>query len=82
VAARESAAFVQAGTTIDTIQTALEIDKQLSALEDQARAHGSAVGSAFLYPVTVERIATWAKTLSSRGFVLVPVSAIVGAPKQ
>ena len=82
VAARESAAFVQAGTAIDGIQTALEIDKQLSALEDQTRAHGSAVGSAFLYPVSVERIATWAKTLQSRGFVLVPVSAIVSAPKQ
>ena len=82
VAARQSAAFVQAGTNIDSIQTALEIDKQLSALEDQARAHGSAVGSAFLYPVSVERIATWARTLSGRGFVLVPVSAIVSAPKQ
>ncbi len=81
VAVRQDAAFVQAGTTIDNIQTALEIDKQLSALEDQARAHGSAVGSAFLYPVTVERIATWAKTLSNRGFVLVPVSAIVSQPK-
>ena len=47
----------------------------------QARAHGSAVGSGFLYPVTVERIAAWAKGLAGRGFVLVPVSAIVSQPK-
>jgi polysaccharide deacetylase 2 family uncharacterized protein YibQ len=42
-----------------------------------AREHGSAVGTAFLYPVSVDRIAQWAKTLQARGFVLVPVSAIV-----
>ena len=47
----------------------------------QARANGSAVGSAFLYPVTVARIAAWAKGLEARGFVLVPVSAIVSAAK-
>jgi polysaccharide deacetylase 2 family uncharacterized protein YibQ len=81
VAGREGAAFVQAGATLDNIQTALEIDKHLSELEDQARLHGTAVGSGFLYPVTVERIATWAKTLPGRGFVLVPVSAIVAQPK-
>jgi polysaccharide deacetylase 2 family uncharacterized protein YibQ len=81
VASHEGTAFVQAGATLDSIPTALEIDKHLSQLEDQARLNGSAVGSGFLYPVTVERIATWAKTLSGRGFVLVPVSAIVATPK-
>ena len=81
VAAREGAAFVQAAETLDAIQTAAEIDRHLSALEDQARAHGSAVGSGFLYPVTVERIAVWARGLAARGFVLVPVSAIVSTQK-
>jgi uncharacterized protein len=72
----------QSGAAVDTIQTALEIDRRLSELETQARANGSAVGSAFLYPVSVARIAAWARGLESRGFVLVPVSAIVSAPKQ
>ena len=81
VALRVGAAFAQASETIDSVQSAPEIDKQLSALEDQARAHGSAIGSGFLYPVTVERIALWAKGLAGRGFVLVPVSAIVTQPK-
>jgi len=71
----------QSGAAVDTIPTALEIDRRLSELETQARANGSAVGSAFLYPVSVARIATWARGLESRGFVLVPVSAIVTAPK-
>lgn len=71
-----------ANNTVDTIQSALEIDRRLLDLETQARAHGSAVGSAFLYPVSLARIAAWAKTLQGRGFVLVPVSAIVAPPKQ
>ena len=71
----------QSGAALDTIQTALEIDHRLSELETQARANGSAVGSAFLYPVSITRIAEWARGLESRGFVLVPVSAIVTQPK-
>jgi polysaccharide deacetylase 2 family uncharacterized protein YibQ len=82
VAGPTATPFAQANETLDGIQTAQEIDRHLSALEDEARAHGSAIGSGFLYPVTVERIAVWAKGLQGRGFVLVPVSAIVSAPKQ
>jgi polysaccharide deacetylase 2 family uncharacterized protein YibQ len=72
----------QSGPALDSVQSALEIDRRLSELETQARANGSAAGSAFLYPVTVARIAAWAKGLESRGFVLVPVSAIVTVPKR
>ena len=81
VAARTGLAFAQANETVDTIQTAMEIDRQLSELENAARAHGSASGAGFLYPVTVERVTQWAQGLSSRGFVLVPASAIV-LPKK
>ena len=81
VAGRLSAPFVKANETLDGIQTALEIDKHLSDLESAARAHGSAVGSAFLYPISIERIALWSKGLEKRGFVLVPVSAILNQPK-
>jgi len=82
VASSTATPFAQANESLDSIQTALEIDRHLSALEDEARAHGSAIGSGFLYPVTVDRIAAWAKGLQGRGFVLVPVSSIVSAPKQ
>ena len=82
VAGATATAFAQANESLDGIQTALEIDRHLSALEDEARAHGSAIGSGFLYPVTVDRIAAWAKGLQGRGFVLVPVSAIVNAPNK
>jgi polysaccharide deacetylase 2 family uncharacterized protein YibQ len=82
VAESLGAPFARGQAEIDTIQTALEIDRRLSDLETMARAHGSAVGTAFLYPVSVDRIAQWAKGLQARGFVLVPVSAIVSSQKQ
>jgi polysaccharide deacetylase 2 family uncharacterized protein YibQ len=81
VAQRLGAPFAKATARLDTIQTALEIDRHLSDLETQARAHGTAIGSGYLYPVTVERIAAWAKGLQKRGFVLVPVSAMVSPVK-
>ncbi|MGN6515895.1 MAG: divergent polysaccharide deacetylase family protein, partial [Rhizomicrobium sp.] len=81
VAGRSGTAFAKATETLDDVQNPLEIDKHLSDLEAEARAHGTAIGSAFLYPVTVARIAQWAKGLEGRGFVLVPVSAIVSQPK-
>src|SRR5579871_2454050 len=63
VAAHTGVAFAQATATIDSIQTAMEIDRELSELENQARAHGSASGSGFIYPVTIERVAHWAQGL-------------------
>lgn len=81
VAARTGVLFAQSSVTIDSIQTAMEIDRELAELENQARAHGTASGSGFIYPITLERVAHWAAGLESRGFVLVPASAIVSAKK-
>lgn len=81
VAAQVGIPAAQSNSNIDSIQSATEIDRHLLELETQARTNGSAVGSAFLYPVSVARIAAWAKGLQARGFVLVPVSAIVTQPK-
>jgi polysaccharide deacetylase 2 family uncharacterized protein YibQ len=77
VAKRTGTAFAQGAVTIDRIQTAMEIDRRLSELETRARANGSASGTGFVYPVTMERVALWAQGLNGRGFVLVPASAIV-----
>lgn len=81
VARQIQAPYVQSVQTLDTIQTAMEIDARLSELEKLARTNGSAAGTGFLYPVTIERVAAWAKGLSGRGFVLVPASAIVSPAK-
>lgn len=67
--------------SIDAIASAPDIDRRLSDLEAQARTHGSAIGRVFLYPVSLARIAAWAAGLKARGFVLVPLSAIVSGSK-
>jgi polysaccharide deacetylase 2 family uncharacterized protein YibQ len=81
VAKSINAPFVQSASTVDAIQTGMEIDQRLSELEARARQNGSASGSAFLYPITIERLAAWAQGLPGRGFVLVPASAIVAPNK-
>ena len=81
VARQTTTPFVESDSTIDNIQTAIEIDARLSALEAKARASGSASGAGFIYPVTIDRVSAWAKSLSDRGFVLVPASAIVAQSK-
>ena len=82
VAGQVAIPSAQSGPALDSVQDASEIDRRLSQLETEARANGMAAASAFLTPVTVARVAAWAKGLQARGFALVPVSAIVRAPKQ
>jgi polysaccharide deacetylase 2 family uncharacterized protein YibQ len=81
VASRVGVPFAQADSEIDTIQTAMEIDHRLSALETLARTRGSAAGSGGLTPITIDRVRNWAQGLAGRGFVLVPASAIVAQSK-
>jgi uncharacterized protein len=58
------------------------IDRHLAALEAQAKRNGSALGVGFAYPVTLERIALWTKTLEQKGLVLAPTSALAGSGAQ
>ncbi len=56
------------------------IDAKLSQLEQQARDGQTVLGLAvMLRPVTVERIAAWARGLEGRGVKLMPVSALATA---
>lgn len=61
---------------IDRLASRDAIDRQLAVLEQEARANGYAVAVARLYPVTIERLSLWARSLEDRGLVLAPVSAI------
>jgi len=55
-----------------------QIEARLAELEQIARDHGAALGLVELpRPVTVDRIAVWARALGERGLTLTPVSALV-----
>lgn len=65
-----------ADSIVDDQLSADAIARQLTVLEQTAKAKGSALGSGFAYPVTVEVAARWAAGLSQRGLQLAPASAV------
>ena len=62
---------------IDNEASRPAIDARLLELERLAEARGYAVGIGFPYPVTIERVAQWARTLERKGVQLAPLSAVV-----
>jgi uncharacterized protein len=65
--------------TLDGDPSRDAIDKRLAALEAEARRGGAALGFGYAYPVTLERVAQWAKTLGGKDILLAPASALVTA---
>lgn len=76
-ATRAGLPFTSADRIIDVQQDAAKIDDQLLTLEALALQNGSALGSGFAFPVTIDQIKDWAKNLSQRGYVLAPASAVI-----
>ena len=82
ISGASSVAFAKADMALDAVPTAAEIDAALARLEAAARSRGAAVGFATALPVTIDRIAQWAKAVEARGITLVPVSAVANKPKS
>jgi polysaccharide deacetylase 2 family uncharacterized protein YibQ len=53
------------------------IDARLLELEALALQNGTALGSGFAYPATVDTVAAWADALASRGYQLAPASYLM-----
>ncbi len=53
------------------------VDARLAEVEEIARETGVSIAIGQAFPVTIERIREWSDTLSGKGIVLVPVSAVV-----
>lgn len=77
-----NAPFLKADLVVDASPTWADIDSALAKLEVIAASKGFAVGTATALPISVERIARWAKAAESRGIHIVPVSAILPKAKQ
>ncbi len=82
IAGGSSVAFAKAALVLDTVPTAAAIDRALVRLEGMARENGIAVAITSALPVTVERIAIWAKAAENRGFTLAPISAAAARAKS
>jgi polysaccharide deacetylase 2 family uncharacterized protein YibQ len=82
IASANNLPFVKVEVTLDAVPTTAHIDGALARLEAVARERGLAIGIASTVPASVDRIAQWARSVESRGFVLVPISAVAIKPKS
>jgi polysaccharide deacetylase 2 family uncharacterized protein YibQ len=81
VAAQLSAAngveFARADLALDVNPSRPAILRQLEALEARAVETGAAIAVISALPISVQTLAEWAKSLEDKGFVIVPVSALM-----
>ena len=71
-------ASLQADLRLDGPFGSTGIDSQLAQLQQIAQHNGSAVAVAGpVFPVMVQKLADWARTLPQHGFILVPVSSLI-----
>jgi polysaccharide deacetylase 2 family uncharacterized protein YibQ len=73
-------ARASADRVIDRTQSPAAIIASLNSLEAQAKLRGSALGTGFSYPVTVEAAARWTAGLEQRGLQLAPASSMSMRP--
>jgi polysaccharide deacetylase 2 family uncharacterized protein YibQ len=66
---------LRADIHLDRVPTPAEVDAQLARLEARARETGFALGVGAALPVTIDRVARWARALEAKGILLVPASA-------
>ena len=64
----------RADIVLDAVARADAVDRELARLEALAKERGYALASASALPVTLERVARWAKELEGKGILLVPAS--------
>lgn len=71
--------FAARNVFIDNDQSVAAVMAQLQRAEAHARKHGAAIAIGHPHDATIEALAQWLPALDAKGFVLVPVSAIVKA---
>ena len=81
MAGGQNVAFARADAVLDAVPTGNDIDNALARLEATARNRGVAIASASALPITIDRIANWARGAEARGLSLVPVSAVANRTK-
>jgi polysaccharide deacetylase 2 family uncharacterized protein YibQ len=79
LAAANNVEFGRADMMLDQNPTRASILAQLAALEARATDAGQAIGVISALPVSVQTLAEWAGAVESRGFAIVPVSALMKA---
>ena len=82
IAAGTALAFAKANLVLDTVPSAVEIDRALVRLEGLARENGLAVGVRGRAAGDDRAHCNWAKTVENRGFTLAPITAAATRTKS
>ena len=83
IAGSQNLPFAKTDVVIDTVPTAVEIDRALARLEMMARDHGTAVGLATALPGDRRPASPNGRKKSKRrGFVLVPITMVAVKEKS
>jgi hypothetical protein len=76
IAAAAGLPLARADVVLDANPTAASLDAALARLETIARERGVAVATASVLPLSIARLANWARTVERRGLNLVPLSQV------
>ncbi len=68
--------FAKSRGFIDEPRDAASIDANLVTLEDLAKRNNFAMAMAVAFPVSIDRLVNWSRTVAQRGFVLAPVTGV------
>jgi polysaccharide deacetylase 2 family uncharacterized protein YibQ len=82
IAGANNLPLAKSDLVIDAVPTPGDVDRALGRLETMARERGIAVGVASALPVSIDRIAKWAKAAEGRGLLLVPITAVSNKAKS
>ena len=69
--------FIRADAVIDAETEAKAIDARLAEVEALAKRRGHAVAAASAFPISIERIADFARNAADRGIEIVPLTALI-----
>jgi len=75
-ASRGVTPFLRADVVLDADLTAAVIDARLEQLQTIARERGYAIAIGTAFPMTIDRVAAFARAAEARGIELVPLSAL------
>jgi polysaccharide deacetylase 2 family uncharacterized protein YibQ len=77
LARRDHVPFASRDVFLDDVQTVSAVDRQLREVERLARRYGAVIAIGHAHDATLAALHRWLPTLSRKGLVLVPLTAIV-----
>jgi polysaccharide deacetylase 2 family uncharacterized protein YibQ len=77
IAAALNLPFAQRNVFLDDEPTESGVRQQIAVLESVARRHGTAIGIGHPHPATIDVLAQWLPTASTRGVAVLPLTSIM-----